>query len=233
VAARLEAKRSLAGLAQTLTAGRLHPSRLLLIVAALILVAYVTLAVSYIRHRDQRDSYAAAVVDSEAALAAAQSGESIEDLEMQVAELTRFQEELATAFPSELKTPDVIETLMRNAQEHRVSLLHIEIGPPELIEYTGQQAEAGAPATPDPGQVDRHTATQQFSRAIVNAQLRGDLHDLASFMGALEAAVSGASRLEQVSLKSTPEGFVLDIQVHTYARVPGATPAAATPESGS
>jgi hypothetical protein len=52
-------------------------------------------------------------------------------------------------------------------------------------------------------------------------------------MAALEEAVSGASRLEQVSLQSTPEGFVLDIQVHTYARLPGATTADATPESGS
>jgi hypothetical protein len=231
VAARLEAKRSLASLAQTLTAGKLHPSRLLLIVGTLILVAYVTLGVSYVRHRDERDSFSAAVVDGEAALAAAQSGESIEELERQLGALVRLQEELTTAFPSELKTPDVIETLMQNAQTHDVSLQHIEIGQPELVEYSGQRADA--PITPDAAQADPQAPAQQFSRAIVNAQLRGNLHDLAGFMASLEAAVSGASRLEQVSLQSTPEGFVLDIQVHTYARVPAATPEAVTPESGS
>ena len=221
-------------LAQSLTTGKLHPSRLLLIVAVLILVAYVTLGLSFARHRDERASFSAAVVDGEAALAAAQSGESEEDLQARLTALTNFQATLETAFPTELKTPDVVETLLRRAQEHNVALLRIDIGPPEVVEYNGQEAQAAASAIPDVTQAtEAQAAPRSFLRAVVNAQVRGSIGDLARFMAALEAEVSGASRLEKLSLQSTPEGFVLDIEVHTYARLPNTTPSATPPNEGS
>jgi hypothetical protein len=234
VAARLEAKRGFVVLAQSLTKGRLHPSRLLLIVAALILVAYVTLGLSYARYRDERSSFSAAVVDGEAALAAAQSGESAEDLQARLTDLTDFRAKLETAFPAELKTPDVVETLLRRAQEHNVALLRIDISAPEVVEYTAQAAQAAASATPDVTQAtEAQAAPRSFLRAVVNAQVRGSLGNLAGFMAALEAEVSGASKMEKLSLQSTPEGFVLDIEVHTYARLPITTPSATPPNEAS
>ncbi|MEX1252795.1 MAG: hypothetical protein WEE64_00495 [Dehalococcoidia bacterium] len=229
MAARLEAKRSVVLLAQSLTKGNLHPSRLLLIVAVLIAVAYVTLVLSYGRHRDERSTFSTAVVNGEAALAAAQSGESIEDLEAQLTDLTDLQSTLEIAFPEELKTPDVVETVLRAADEHNVALLRIDISPPTVVEDTAQGAAAAAAATPDAAQAPQRS----FMRAIVNTQLRGSLSDLAGFMAALETAVGSASRMEKLSLQSTPEGFVLDMEVHTYARLPAVTPSATPPNETS
>lgn len=222
-------------LAQSLTTGRLHPSRLLLIVAALILVAYVTLGLSFARHRDERASFSAAVVDGEAALAAAQSGESEEDLQARLTDLTNLQATLETAFPTELKTPNIVEALLRGAQARNVSLLRIDISPPEVVEYDAAEAQAAAAsATPNAAQaLEAQAAPRTFLRAVVNAQVRGGLGDLAAFMGALEAEVSGASRIERLSLQGTSEGFVLDLEVHTYARLPNTTPSATPPNGAS
>jgi hypothetical protein len=212
-------------LTQSLTRSKLHPARLLVIAAVLIIVAYITLTLAFARHREQRDALTAAVLDGETILAAAQSGESLESLRARLADVTALQQEFEGAFPAELKTPDVVETVLARAAEHNVTVQRIDIGSPEAIEFEAPPVDPATPAAP-----------RSFTRAVVNAQARGSLADLTAFMAALEQQVSAASRLAQVSLQAAEGGFVLDFEVHTFARQPGtpasATPAAATAEAG-
>jgi hypothetical protein len=218
VAAQLEAKRSIGSLAQALTRGQLSTPRLLLVAGGLVLALYIALGVAYMDHRAERERLSEQVLDGQVALAAAQNGEPLDELEARLEELTNLQALLEGSFPSELKTPAVIDTILRRAQEHNVVLAQIDIGAPETVQAPAAEAAATPSADTAAEATEPPLPSATYQRAVVTAQFRGSLPDLIAFMSELEARVGSASRLESFSLDSTNEGYTLDIQVHTFAR---------------
>jgi hypothetical protein len=238
VAAQLEAKRSISTLAQQLTRGQLSTPRLLLVAGALVLVAYVALGVAYLGHRSDREVLTAQVRDGQAALAAAETGQSIDEIEAHLTELTNLQTLLEASFPAELKTPAVIDSILRRAREHNVALVQIDIGAPESVQAPAAAAANATPAASDAAADAAPKApAASYRRAMVTAKFRGSLPDLIAFMAALEARVGSASRLQAFSLEGTEQGYTLDLQVQTFARQAieeeSAPAAAATPAAES
>jgi hypothetical protein len=207
------------------------------VAGALVLIAYVGLGLAYMDHRAKRERLAAQVLDGEVALAAAQNGEPLDELETRLEELTNLQTLLEGSFPSELKTPAVIDTILRRAQEHNVALAQIDIGAPETVQAPAAAEAAATPSADSAAEAaEPPLPVATYQRAVVTAQFRGSLPDLIAFMAELEARVGSASRLESFSLDSTNQGYTLDIQVHTFARQAVEEPApetAATPASES
>lgn len=232
MAAQLEAKRSLTSIVQAFSKGQLSTPRLLLIAGALVMAVYVGLGVSYFNHRSERENLTSQVLNAQGALAAADAGDSPVELQRRLTELTDIQTLLENSFPKELKTPAVIDGILRRAGEHNVELVLIDISAPETV----QVASSGAAEATDAPAGDATAATEappaeqappraMYQQAVVTAQFRGSLPDLIEFMAALEARVGSASDLETFSLRSTSQGYTLDIRVQTFARQPDEAPA--------
>jgi hypothetical protein len=190
----------------------LRPLAQLLLLASLVVIAYVALGVSIVRQEWDQHALSSQVELGEGVLvAAADSQQDFDDLQ---ARLEAAKQELAaaeTAFPSELDSRDILETILRYVGESQVRLMRIDIQPPT----TGGD-EAGA-----------------YSVLASNLEVEGDFGELVAFVKALEERASGATKIGTFALQDVGGQQVLALELLSYARSPTAEPSSPKDESST
>jgi hypothetical protein len=187
---------------------KLEPLTLLLLLAGLVVVAYVALGVSALRERRDQDALSSQIDLGEGVLVVAEdSQQELEDLE---ARLRAAEQELAlaqSAFPSEVDSDDVLRTILAHANESRARVLRVETQPPT----TGADEE------------------NAYSVLGFNLEVEGDFGQLVAFLAALESGAIGASKTGAFSLEGEEGRYTLNLEVLTYAR--SAVDVASAPET--
>jgi hypothetical protein len=188
----------------------LKPLTQLLLLAGLVVVAYVALGLSIVREEwDQHALSSQVKLGEEVLIAAPDSQQDLEELE---ARLEAAGQELAaaeTAFPSELDSRNILETILSYVGESQVRLIRIDIQPPT----TGGD-EAGA-----------------YSVLSSNLEVEGDFGQLVAFVEALEEGASGATKIGTFALQDVDGQQVLALELLSYAR--SATAESDSPEDES
>jgi hypothetical protein len=198
---------------------KLTPLALLLALSGVVLIAYVALGVSFVRQHWDKKALSSQVDLANGVLAAAESsGQELEDLQ---ARLQAAEQELAraqSAFPSELDSSAVVETVLAHANASQVRVLRASTKPP-AVETEGQTA---------------------YSVLSTTFDVEGGLGQLISFLESLESDATGTLGIKSLSLQESAGGYTLNLEVLAYARPadqasgsPTPTPSgAATPTTG-
>jgi len=176
---------------------KLTPLALLLALSGAVVIAYVALGVSFVRQRQDKDALSSQVGLGEGVLAAAEtSRQELADLQ---ARLQVAQQELAraqSAFPSELDSSVIVETVLAHANQSQVRVLSASTKPP-AVQTQGESTYSFLSATFD---------------------IEGGLGPLIAFLGGLESEDAGAFGIKSLSVKESAGGYTLNLEVLAYAR---------------
>lgn len=181
---------------------KLKPLTLLLLVAGLALIAYAALGATVLRQRSERVALSSQIEAAEAVLATAQ------DVRQDLADLPRrldmASDQLAAAqaaFPSELESDSLLETILDYANESEVRVLEVHTQPPAS----------------DVGGADEIEASSYRVHGF-DLKVEGTYEQLVTFLAALEEGAASASRAGAFSIQQTEGGHVLSLEVLSYAR---------------
>jgi hypothetical protein len=177
---------------------KFNPYVMLLLLAGVVAVAYVALGVSFLRRGSDKDDLRAELESGMAVLAAA--GEVRQDLEVLPDRLAEAQQELQAAqaaFPSELNSNNIMQTILELAGESQVDVLSVEALAP-----TAEPAEESGTET---------TITY-------DVEVEGDLGQLTAFIEALEQDESSTTRISTFSFEEAGGQYLLYLELVAYAR---------------
>lgn len=174
---------------------KLTPLTLLLSLFALVAIAYIALVVSFLQQRRDEDALSSQIDLASGVLAAAEgSRQELEDLQ---ARLQAAEQELAlarSAYPSEIDSSAVVETVLARANESRVRVL---------------SASTEAP-------VDQTDGESQYRVLSATFDVEGGLGDLIAFLAALEKGAGGTG-IKSLSMEESAGGYTLSLELLAYA----------------
>jgi hypothetical protein len=188
---------------------KLTPLAVIIALFGLVAMAYIGVGVSFVRQRSDEKVLSSQVGMAEGVLvAAAGSGQQLDDLQSR---LQIAQEQLAfaqAAFPSELDSSAVVETVLAYATASQARVLRATTKPP-VVQTQGEGTYTVLSATFD---------------------IEGDLGQLISFLARLEGESLAPFGIKSLTVQEAAGGYALNIEVLAYARQPAEQ---ATPASGS
>ena len=198
---------------------KLKPLTLLLLLAGLVVVAYASLGASVLRQRSEREALSTQIESAEAVLATAKDVR--QDLADLPARLDTAREQLVaaqTAFPSELDSNTLLQTILGYANESQVRVLEVQTQPPA--------AEVGG--------IDEEAEVSAYRVLGFNLEVEGTFKQLVTFLAAIEEGAMSTSRTGAFSFQHSEGQQVLSLEVLSYARsAPGGVSAPETPEDSS
>jgi hypothetical protein len=198
---------------------KLKPLTLLLLLAGLVAIAYVTLGVSFLRQRSERDTLSSQIESAETTLAAAD--DIRQDLTDLPARLETANQQLAAAqaaFPSELDSDAILQAILSYANESQVHVLDVHTQP--------SAAEAAGS--------DEEIKTSAYRVLGFNLEVKGTFEQLVTFLVAIDEGATSTSRIGAFSLQESEGRHVLNLEVLSYARLaPDGASAPETPEDPS
>lgn len=188
---------------------------LLFLLAVVVAVAYVALGASLLwQHQDQ--GKLSSQIDSAAAVLAGADDvrQDVEDLPARLAAARQELVAAQAAFPSELDSNNIIQTILALADENQVRVLSVDAIPPPAAEPTeGMSADASL---------------------SFNLKAEGYFGQLVVFLEALEEGETSTTRVGTFALQETGEQYTLDLELRAYARslTKAASPADETDSTG-
>lgn len=198
---------------------KLKPLTLLLLLAGLVVVAYVALGVSFLQQRSDQDALSSQIESAEAVLATARDVR--EDLAELPARLDTARQQLAaaqTAFPSEPDSNTLLQTILGYANESRVRVLEVHAQP------AGTEAE----------RLDDEANISSYRVLGFDLEVEGTFEQLVTFLAAIEEGATSTSRIGAFSLQQSEGRHILSLEVLSYARSgPAGVSAPETPEDSS
>jgi hypothetical protein len=208
-------------LPEALRKAKITPLALFLVLVGVVAIAYVALGTSFVRQQWDQDALSSQIDLAQGVLAAASgSQQTVDDLE---ARLSAAKKELALAqstFPSELDSKNIVERVLAYASQSQVRVLQVQT----------------EPSATDGNETGAHSV---FSFKF---DVAGGFDQLVAFAAALDGGALGVSKTGAFSLRQEGGGYVLSLEVLTYARspvdeasapeAPEGPPAAATETAG-
>jgi len=211
---------------------RFSPYMMLLLLAGAVAVAYVALGASLLRQGPDKDDLLAELGSGMAVLAAADDvRQDLEVLPGRLAQARRELQAAQAAFPSELNSNNVMQTVLELASESQVGVRSVEALPP-----VAESAEE-----------PRTEITLTY-----NVEVEGKFGQLMAFLEALEEGEISTTRISTFSLQEAEGWYLLDLELVAYARstaleatppeqesaegqavIPAAPHPASSPEQGS
>ncbi len=180
---------------------RFSPYMLLFLLAAVVVVAYVTLGASLLRqHQDQGDL--SSQIDSAAAVlvSADDVRQDVEDLPARLAAARQELDAAQAALPSELDSNYIIQTVLALADENQVHVLSVDTIPPAAEEPT-----------------EELNADTSLS---FDLEVEGDFGQLVAFLEALESGATSTTRVGTFALQEGDGRYALSLELVSYARSP-------------
>ncbi len=188
-----------------------NPYTLLFLFAGAVVVAYVALGASLLRQHLDQNSLSSEIESAEAVLAGADDvRQDVGDLPARLAEAQRELTAAEIAFPRELDSNNIIQTILALADENQVRVLSLDAPPP-----VGEPTE----------EVSVDTSLS------FDLQVEGDFGHLVAFLEALEEGATSTTRIGTFALQEGDGQWVLDLELMAYARSP--TAEAPSPEDES
>ncbi len=187
---------------------RFNPYTLLFLLVGAVAVAYIVLGTSLLRQHLDQNTLSSEIESAEAVLATVDDvRQDPEDLS---ARLAAARQELAvaeTAFPSELNSNDIMQTILALTDEKEARVLSIDARP-----------LAGEP-------MEEMSADTSLS---FDLEAEGDFGRLVAFLAALEEGAASTAVISSFALQEGDGQYILDLELVAYAR--SATAEASSPE---
>ena len=182
---------------------KLKPLTLLLLVAGLVVVAYVALGVSFLQQRSDQDALSSQIESAEAVLATA--SDVRKDLAELPSRLDTATQQLATAqtaFPNDLDSNTILQAILGYANESQVRVLEVHTQP--------AGAEAEGP--------DDEANINSYRVLSFDLEVEGTFEQLVTFLAAIEEGATSTSRPGTYSLRRSEGQHILSLEVLSYAR---------------
>ena len=173
---------------------------LLVVLAGVVAIASVALAASLLWQRLDQGELSSQIDSAEAVLAGADDvRQDMEDLPARLAEAKRELAAAQIAFPRELDSNNIIQTILALADENQVLVISIDTNPPA--------AERTEEMSADPS-------------LSFNLKAQGGFGRLVAFLEALESNATSTTGIGTFALWEGDGRYVLDLELVSYARSP-------------
>ncbi len=183
---------------------------LLFLLAVVVAVAYVTLGASLLRQHPDQGELSSQIDSAAAVLASADDvRQDVEDLPARLAAARQELVAAQAAFPSELDSNNIIQTILALADENQVRVLRVDAVPP-----TAEPADAEPPAT-EPAEETEGPRILSF-----DLEAEGDFGQLVAFLEALEGGATSTTRVSTFALQEGDGRYALSLELVSYARSP-------------
>lgn len=187
---------------------RFNPYTMLFLLAGAVAVAYVALGgLLFQQHREKEDVMSQ--LGSGMAVLAKADGvrQDAEDLPGRLAEARRELTAAEAAFPSELDSNSILQTVLEIAGESGVGVRSVETSP-----LVAEPADVESPAAePTEGTRGPRTLTYDF-------EVEGDFGQLMTFLEALEKGETSTTRISAFTLQEADGRYLLDFKLIAHAR---------------
>lgn len=201
---------------------KLSPYTLVLLLAAVVAVAYVALGASLLHERSkQRDM--SSQIDSAGAVLAA-SGDVRKELEDLPARLTDARQDLAAAqaaFPSELNSNGILERILELAGQNQVRVTTAGADLPVAESAEEPTEEPTGESTDESTDESAEETTEDISDGETlsfDLQVEGDFGRLIAFLKALEKGVTSTTTITRFALQQESGQHLLDLELVAHAR---------------
>lgn len=186
-----------------LRSAKLQPLTLLLLLGGVVVVAYAILGVSLLRERWEKDSLSSEIAAAAATLGTAQDVQrDLADLQARLDEASLRLTAAQAAFPTELDSNVILQSVLRHANENQVGVLQANTQPPAI-------------GSTEP---DEEVALSGYSSLGFDFEVVGTFEQLVAFLAAIEDEAGSTSTIGDYSLQEAPGGQVLRLEVLSYTR---------------
>lgn len=188
-----------------------NPYIMLFLLAGVVAVAYAALGASLLRSGPGKDDLRAELESGTAVLVAADDVR--QDLEVLPSRLAKARQELGAAqaaFPSELNSNSIMQTVLELAGESRVAVRSVETVPPRAAE---------------PAEESTTESTLTY-----DVEVEGDLGQLTAFLEALVEGETSTTKIGAFTLEEGDGRYLLDLELVAHARSTALE--ASSPEQG-
>lgn len=195
----------------TIRRTRFGPYTLLFLFAGAVAIAYVALGASLLRQNLNQNDLSSEIESAEAVLASADEvSQQVEDLPVRLAGAQRELAAAKAAFPSEVDSNNVVQTILTLADGNQVRVVNLDSAPPT--------AEATEETSAD-------------TNLSFNLQVEGDFVQLVAFLKALEEGAASTTRISTFALQEGDGQYALNLELVAYARSPVEEPSSPGDES--
>jgi len=178
---------------------KLTPLAMLIALFALVGFAYIGVGMSIVRQRSDKEVLSSQVDLAEGVLvAAASSRQQLNDLQSRLQTAEQRLAFAQGAFPSELDSSVIVETVLANATASQARVLRATTKPP-VVQTQGEGTYTVLSATFD---------------------IEGGLGQLIAFLARLEGESSAPFGIKSLAVKEAAGVYTLNIEVLAYARQP-------------
>lgn len=180
----------------------------LFLLAWAVVVAYVALGASMLRENRERDDVMWQLESGMAVMAMAQDArQDLDVLPERLAEARRELTAAEAAFPSELDSNSILQTVLEIAGESGVGVRSVEASP-----LVAEPADVESPAAdPTEGTGGRGTLTYDM-------EMEGDFGQLMAFLETLEKGETSTTRISAFTLQEAEGRYLLDFKLVAHAR---------------
>ncbi len=180
---------------------KFSPYMLLILLAMVVAVAFLALGASLLRQHLDQGELSSQIDSAEAVLASADDvRQDVEGLQARLAEAERELAATRIAFPRELNSNAITQTILALADENHVRVLSVVTIPPAAAEPTEEV---------------RADTSLSF-----NLQVEGYFAQLVVFLEGLAEGATSTTRASTFALREGDGQWVLDLDLIAYARLP-------------
>ncbi len=179
---------------------RFSPYMLLFLLAVVVAVAYVALGASLLRQHLDQGELSSQIDSAEAVLASADDvRQDVGDLPARLAAARQELVAAQAAFPSELDSNNIIQTILALADENHVRVLSVDTIPPAAVPTEEMSADTSL---------------------SFNLKAEGDFGQLVAFLEALEGGATSTTRVSTFALQERDGRYALSLELVSYGRSP-------------
>ena len=180
----------------------------LFLLAWAVVVAYVALGASMLRENRERDDVMWQLESGMAVMAMAQDvRQDLDVLPERLAEARRELTAAEAAFPSELDSNSILQTVLEIAGESGVGVRSVETLP-----LVAEPADVESPAA-DPTEETGGPGTLTY-----DVEAEGDFGQLMAFLETLEGGATSTTRIRTFTLQEAEGRYLLDFKLVAYAQ---------------
>jgi hypothetical protein len=197
---------------------RFNPYTMLFLLAGAVAVAYVALGASLFQQHREKEDVMSQLGSGMAVLATADGvRQDVEDLPGRLAEARRELTAAEAAFPSELDSNSILQTVLEIAGESQVGVRSVETFPP-VAEPADAESPAAEPVDDLPPAADPTEETGDPRTLTYNVEAEGDFGQLMAFLAALEEGKTSTTRISAFTLQEADGRYLLDFELIAHAR---------------
>ncbi len=198
-----------------LEATKIKPSKMLLGLGGILVIAYLVVGASYIKERQAQSGIKEQVTNGGGTLSGVgDSGQAVKELQARLSEVKAQTETLAKAFPTKLDSATIVSAMLQNADQNHLSIKQMSALPATELKTGGK---------------DDSSVYTVLKYTLV---LDGGLTDMIAFLATIEGGATQTAAVDQMTIADVGAQKEMTVGVSLYSRsvpsttaTPGGTPA--------